>query len=82
MLQVLEREPNMSANALHRQTSAPATLLKLEPSLVRVVRPIAPLAHFAVHLQTRRVRAVAFAVLRDAIWVVLEPLSVAHAENT
>ena len=40
------------------------------------------LAHFALHLQTRRARAVTLAVLRDAIWVLLEPLSVAHAENT
>ena len=40
------------------------------------------LAHFALHLKTRRARAVALAVLRDTIWAVLERREVSHTLET
>ena len=55
---------------------------RVEKMIASTAALLTILAHFALHFKTRRARAVALAVLRDAIWVLLEPLSVAHAENT
>ena len=55
---------------------------RVEQMIASTAAFLTTLAHFALHLQTRRARAVTLAVLRDAIWAVLETLSVAHAENT